>query len=85
MHYKRWIAEAAGIKQTWSWRYMARDWEDTFCSWAQPPSKTEEQRSENAIGVTSFQEHHDDTDDLRRARLNGTENTDPNCSNDPKS
>ena len=28
---------------------MTRDWEGTFNSWAQPPSKTEEQRSENAI------------------------------------
>ena len=28
---------------------MASDWEDTFSFWAQPPSKTEEQRSENAI------------------------------------
>ena len=30
---------------------MTRDWEDTFNFWAQPPSKTEEQRSENAIGA----------------------------------
>ena len=29
---------------------MTRDWEGTFNSWAQPPGKTEEQRSENAIG-----------------------------------
>ena len=28
---------------------MTRDWEGTFNSWAQPPGKTEEQRSENAI------------------------------------
>ena len=28
---------------------MPRDWEDTFSLWAQPPSKTEEQRSDNAI------------------------------------
>ena len=28
---------------------MTRDWEDTFIFWAQPPGKTEEQRSENAI------------------------------------
>ena len=28
---------------------MARDWESAFSFWAQPPSKTEEQRSENAI------------------------------------
>ena len=30
---------------------MTRDWEGTFNSWAQPPGKTEEQRSENAIGT----------------------------------
>ena len=30
---------------------MARDWESTFKFWAQSPSKTEEQRSENAIGA----------------------------------
>ena len=30
---------------------MTRDWEDIFNFWAQPPSKTEEQRSENAIGA----------------------------------
>lgn len=28
---------------------MTRDWERIFSSWARPPSKTEEQRSENAI------------------------------------
>ncbi len=28
---------------------MARDWESTFRSWAQPPGKTEQQRFENAI------------------------------------
>ena len=28
---------------------MARNWESDFSFWAQPPSKTEEQRSENAI------------------------------------
>ncbi len=28
---------------------MTRGWEDTFNFWAQPPSKTEEQRSDNAI------------------------------------
>ena len=28
---------------------MTRDWKGTFNSWAQPPGKTEEQRSENAI------------------------------------
>ena len=28
-----------------------RDWESAFKFWAQPPSKTEEQRSENAIGA----------------------------------
>lgn len=28
---------------------MARDWEKTFHSWAQPPGTTEQQRSENAI------------------------------------
>ena len=30
---------------------MTRDWEGIFSSWAQPPGKTEEQRSENAIGA----------------------------------
>ena len=30
---------------------MTRDWESAFRFWAQPPSKTEEQRSENAIRV----------------------------------
>ena len=30
---------------------MARDWESTFRSWAQPPGKTEQQRSENAINA----------------------------------
>ena len=30
---------------------MTRDWERTFNFWAQPPSKTEEQRSANAIGA----------------------------------
>ena len=28
---------------------MTRDWESAFSFWARPPSKTEEQRSENAI------------------------------------
>ena len=28
---------------------VAHDWEDTLNSWAQPPSNTEEQRSDNAI------------------------------------
>ena len=28
---------------------MVRDWESTFSSWARPPGKTEQQRSENAI------------------------------------
>ena len=30
---------------------VARDWESTFSSWAQPPGKTEQQRSENAINA----------------------------------
>ena len=30
---------------------MTRDWESAFSFWARPPSKTEEQRSENAIGA----------------------------------
>ena len=30
---------------------MTRDWESTFSFWAQPPSKTEEQRSANAIAA----------------------------------
>ena len=30
---------------------MTRDWENTFSFWAQPPSKTEEQRSANAIAA----------------------------------
>ncbi len=30
---------------------MTRDWESTFKYWVQSPSKTEEQRSENAIGA----------------------------------
>ena len=30
---------------------MARDWESTFSSWAQPPGKTEQQRSENTINA----------------------------------
>ena len=30
---------------------MARDWESNFIFWARSPSKTEEQRSENAIGA----------------------------------
>ena len=28
---------------------MARDWENTFYSWVQPPGKTEQQKAENAI------------------------------------
>ena len=30
---------------------MARDWESIFGSWAQPPGKTEQQRSENAVNA----------------------------------
>ena len=30
---------------------MVRDWEGTFSSWARPPGKTEQQRSENAINA----------------------------------
>ena len=30
---------------------MTRDWESAFSFWARPPGKTEEQRSENAIGA----------------------------------
>ena len=40
---------------------MARNWESDFSVWAQPPSKTEEQRSENAIRGT-------------RAAVNGSSN-----------
>ncbi len=37
---------------------MTQDWEGTFSTWAQPPAKTEAQRSENAIrGIRSAISH----------------------------
>ena len=48
-------SEPKGLR-TIEWKFrlestMTRDWERDFSFWAQPPSKTEEQRSENAIGA----------------------------------
>ena len=46
---------------------MARDWESTFSSWAQPPQKTEQQRSENTI--TAIQKAINGSPKLRARRI----------------
>ena len=46
---------------------MTRDWETTFHSWAQPPGKTEQQRSENAI--RAIRKAIDDSSALRGRQI----------------